>query len=250
MDKFIVTLDVDWAPDFVLDEVASIFRTKGVKSTWFFTHASPVVENLRNEKRLFEIGIHPNFLNGSTQGETPEEIMSYLLRVVPEAISMRTHSLVWSSRVLETILEKTNVRVDASLFTPGASFLRPFQQWFKGKYLVRIPTVWSDDYQWQTPEPCWDMHVLAKIEGLKVICFHPIHIYLNSASGQEYENAKTAMGNLKELRPEDAEQYIHAGQGTRTFLLNVLDYLSNESESYCVRDIYHLWQCQEGQEEL
>src|SRR4028119_935918 len=89
-----ITLDVDWAPDFVIDSVAETLRRARVKCTWFVTHPSPAVDRLRRHPELFELGVHPNFLPGSTQGATAADVLNYCRRLVPDARSMRTHSLV------------------------------------------------------------------------------------------------------------------------------------------------------------
>lgn len=35
----VITLDIDWAPDFVIDAVAEQLVQAGVWATWFVTHA-------------------------------------------------------------------------------------------------------------------------------------------------------------------------------------------------------------------
>ncbi len=71
MSRAAITLDVDWAPDFMIDAAAQALVDREVKATWFVTHASPAVERLREHPDLFELGIHPNFLAGSSHGATP-----------------------------------------------------------------------------------------------------------------------------------------------------------------------------------
>jgi len=97
MNEFVITFDIDWAPDFVIEEVASLLQQKGVRATWFVTHACAAVELLRERSDLFELGIHPNFLEGSSHGKTPMEVLSHLLTVVPEAIGIRSHAVVQSA---------------------------------------------------------------------------------------------------------------------------------------------------------
>lgn len=242
MNRFIICFDVDWAPDFVIDEVASLLRSFSVKSTWFTTHQSLSLEKLGKHKDLVEIGLHPNFLPGSTQGSTPEEIISNLQNMVPGAVSMRTHSLVWSARLLQILLADSNLKADCSIFLPLMPGIWPFEHWLDGRCILRIPTFWSDDYQWQTPKPCWDLEPLVQIEGLKVICFHPIHVYLNSADENAYLNLKNNIDDLTKLNSNKAKRYIQEGKGTKTFFLDLLCYISKQEESFCIRDIYHSWQ--------
>jgi peptidoglycan/xylan/chitin deacetylase (PgdA/CDA1 family) len=68
-NRVCVTLDVDWASDAMIDQTARILLEHEVPATWFITHASAAVDRLRDHPELFELGIHPNFLPGSTHGE-------------------------------------------------------------------------------------------------------------------------------------------------------------------------------------
>jgi hypothetical protein len=70
--RVLLTLDIDWAPDAAIDFVAEILVSRGVKATWFVTHDSPGVRRLRARPDLFELGIHPNFLPGSSHGRSGE----------------------------------------------------------------------------------------------------------------------------------------------------------------------------------
>ena len=63
----LITLDIDWAPDFIIKKVDEILKEKGVKATWFVTHNSAYLNNLAKNKN-YELGIHPNFLPNTTQG--------------------------------------------------------------------------------------------------------------------------------------------------------------------------------------
>ena len=44
--------------------------------------------------------MHPNFLPGSTQGDTARAVLDHCLAIVPEASTMRTHGLFQSSALL------------------------------------------------------------------------------------------------------------------------------------------------------
>ena len=53
MNAPVLTLDVDWAPDWVIDEVSAILVEKRVRATWFVTHGSPAIERLKDYPGLF-----------------------------------------------------------------------------------------------------------------------------------------------------------------------------------------------------
>ena len=125
MNDYVLTIDVDWAPDWAIAEVADILIENNVKATWFITHDSQELKRLFDYTDLFEIGLHPNFDESSTQGKTPEEIMNYLQKIAPHANSVRTHGLVQSSQLLKMMREKFNIIYDVSLLLPDTPNIIP-----------------------------------------------------------------------------------------------------------------------------
>ena len=97
--QFILTFDVDWVPDFIMEPVIKTLKTNKLKSTWFVTHQSDILDELQNDE-LFEFGIHPNFRNGSSHGDTPDQVLASMKRIVPRAQSVRSHGLLQSSDIL------------------------------------------------------------------------------------------------------------------------------------------------------
>ena len=51
-NEIALTLDVDWAPDFMIDFAAEILVEHGVRATWFVTHDSPALTRLRAQPIL------------------------------------------------------------------------------------------------------------------------------------------------------------------------------------------------------
>ena len=42
----LITLDIDWAPDFIIKKVDEMLKERNIKSTWFVTHKSAHLKNL------------------------------------------------------------------------------------------------------------------------------------------------------------------------------------------------------------
>ncbi len=239
-----ITLDVDWAPDFVIDYAAQCLIQKKVKSTWFVTHRSPAVERLRNNPELFELGIHPNFLEGSSHGKTPEEVIRHCTSLVPEATSMRMHSLVQSTPLLGQILSQTDITTDVSLFLPRAPYIRPIEYHWKGRVLLRVPYYWEDDFEMERANPCWELNSLIDdTEGMKVFNFHPIHIYLNSKDMSCYRRLKESIGSLVDVTPADVTRAtsIQKWRGTKTLFLDLVDMMDSRQQMCFMRDAYSAW---------
>ena len=189
-DKIFITFDIDWASDFVLEEVISLIENLKIPSTWFITHSTPLINRLRKNP-LFELGIHPNFnflLEGSPQnGKNAEEVIDQLFEIVPEALSIRSHSMTQST-ILQDIFLKKGITHDANHFIPVQSniTLKPWVLW---NGLIKVPYFWEDDLHCMYKEtiPCVNF---LEWSGIKVFNFHPIHIYLNTDHLQRYENSR------------------------------------------------------------
>jgi hypothetical protein len=206
-----LTLDVDWAPDAAIDATASLLEEVGCKATWFVTHETPALARLRSRPDLFELGIHPNFLPGSSHGDDPEEILRHTLKIVPEARCARAHSAFQSGPVLKR-LRDSQIELDCSIMLPGLPHAKVVG-WEDGRTtLWRVPNFWSDDYEAEMREPNWGVDGRFAVPGVKVLIFHPIHIALNTRVMDDYARHKS--GEL-ELPPAQSADEIGRGGGGR-----------------------------------
>jgi hypothetical protein len=242
-NAYLLTLDVDWAPDSAIEFTADLLKKYHVKATWFATHASEQLRKVSELSGLFELGIHPNFLRGSTHGDTEEAVFRHLLNIIPEAKAMRTHSLYQSTPLLSSAIDY-GIHVDLSLLLPRASHLQPHALFFKAKRLIRLPTFWEDDVEMTNPMGCLDFlkSNVVGIPGLKIFSFHPIHILLNSATLDSYEKLKKD-GYLATKTLRQVEPYTNMSIGTRTFFEQVCEYVAKEQgKSYTVSDLVNDWE--------
>jgi hypothetical protein len=227
---FAFTVDVDWAPDYMIDYMSDAFIQAGVKCTWFVTHSSPAIDRLRNHP-LFELGIHPNFLPGSTHGNTEDAVMKHCLELVPGAKSVRTHALVQNSRLLWNMRRKYNLQTDCSLFLPFTPHLIPHTLCHSAAEipLVRIPFFWEDDVECLRPVRSWnaqmsDIHV----HGLKMFNFHPMYVGLNEDDFSRYERVKAELcrgRTLFDLTAEELIPFTNIGSGVNTFFKGILEHI-------------------------
>lgn len=162
--------------------------------------------------------------------------MAHTLALAPEAESVRTHGLAQSGPILSAIM-KAGISRDVSLFLPGMPHLRPFEFRLGGNSLWRIPYCWSDDYEMEKGTPCWQIAPLLKWEGLKVLNFHPIHLYFNAANPQYYQPLKERVPRLNELTPAIADGFIQSGPGVQDFFNEMIEYLGSSGESKRIKDI-------------
>ena len=219
----LLTLDVDWAPDFVIDYTSTMIKKFKIKATWFITHDSPAIQRLMNEP-LFEVGLHPNFENNSTQGDGIDNILQNLKKIAPNAKSIRTHGLLQSSKILSRF-NQYGIDVDVSLFLTKQPLLQPhYSKYFK---LNRIPYFWEDDVEMEEGADWKNIEKYNQIPGLKIYDFHPIHIFLNSHSFAVYEKIKNT--NYPNIDEVELLSQKNESFGVETFFKSLLESLKNKN---------------------
>jgi hypothetical protein len=236
-DDVAITLDVDWAPDFIIDHAARLLVEHGVKATWFITHASPAVSRLREHPTLFELGIHPNFLPGSTHGDTVAAVLAHCFELVPDARSVRTHALYQSASILRALVNEHRLTTDLSLFLPRMPGIQPVEFRVDGRTLLRVPYLWEDSLEIEHEAPRFELgELLAGGGGLKILNFHPTHVFLNSRTTAAYAQLKLRAPRLSDLTEEVAQGCITEGPGTQTMFRQALEHLAKR-ESWRVHDL-------------
>ncbi len=215
--KIFLTFDLDWANDYVLNDTINLVEEVGVAATWFVTHGTSLLSRLRNNHN-FELGIHPNFnflLEGNERnGRNAKEVVEDILTLIPEAKSIRSHSITQSSRLLDVFIAN-GLTHDVNSFVPAYSgiILSPWRHW---NCLNRIPYFW-EDYVACMHDLKDNMIDLALRPGLIVFDFHPIHIFLNTEHLDRYERTRHLHNN-----PEELIKHRYEGVGTRTRLVELL----------------------------
>lgn len=222
--KRVLSIDIDWAFDAVLEDTIDLIEQAALKACFFVTHDTPLLARLRANP-LFELGLHPNF-DPLLRGEavrSARDIVLDLASVVPEAKVLRSHAMTTSGRWLELYREAGVTHLSNYLMF-GDVNIHPFRQ-LNG--LVEAPVHFADDgllFQRAMSEMSFnlDTELLASGIGLRVYNFHPIHLFLNAESLDRYERARPFFNNPKELI-----KHRYDGYGTRNRLIELLELVKN-----------------------
>jgi peptidoglycan/xylan/chitin deacetylase (PgdA/CDA1 family) len=218
-----LSVDVDWASPDVIADLRSLFDERGLKATFFVTHAGVEVPG-------HERGIHPNFrrngdvmrtLESDANGARLDEAVIYPRLVAafksfaPEAKGVRAHSLYYDSMLLPTYQE-LGFEYDSTYQIPLVRGLRPF---WKEYDILEIPVYFNDHFELKSNAVGFDASNLKLDEaGLKVILLHPNIMFLNATSNEQYLACKSFY--------HDYERLLHArhgGRGVRSLALDLLD---------------------------
>jgi hypothetical protein len=219
---FILTADVDWASDYCIDTLASFTHERGITPTLFITHDSPAITALRAQGRI-ECGIHPNFLPGSSHGETTEAVIDHIMSVVPQPVAMRCHHYAENSEISH-MLAATGVRVDSNVCLFLQPALKPLYHW---SGLIRLPCFWEDDVHWERGF-AWNFDRLRNAffsPGLKLLNVHPFMFALNIPDEVFYARHKDYISMLDAL---SAGRLRFSGQGSASFLTEMIDAVHGE----------------------
>ncbi len=215
--KCFLSFDIDWAHDDVLADTIKIVRDAGVASTWFVTHNTPLLHQIRNLNRA-EMGIHPNFnplLDGTCidSANTAEKVISTVLSLVPDARAIRSHSLTQNERLVDQFRDIGLSHISNFFVPQGCGFVvKPFRIW---NDMVIVPHCWQDNVALKMPLPFPTEAELSS--GFHLFDFHPIHIFLNTEHLDRYERTRHL-----HHKPEELIKHRYVGQGTRTRLLDLL----------------------------
>jgi peptidoglycan/xylan/chitin deacetylase (PgdA/CDA1 family) len=219
-----LTVDVEWATEEVLADLRRLFDERGLRATFFCTHAGVDVG-------IHERGLHPNFRPSgdtvrqlrSTKGEAAllddtalfRHVLTSTLAYAPEAKGVRSHSLHYDSMLLPLYAE-LGLEYDSTYLLPLVSGLGPF---WKEYDVLELPIFFNDHFELKTGATGFDFHSLGLDRpGLKVINMHPNMVFLNAVSDEHYLATKPFyhdVGRLREAR--------HRGRGIRTMVVDLLD---------------------------
>jgi hypothetical protein len=91
-----------------------------------------------------------------------------------------------SSRILLRYVAH-GLEYESNVFLPGHPGLQPVRRF---EELVSIPFYWSDDKHLERGSPFEIEALNLDASGLKVLNFHPIHVYMNTTSPEHYASFK------------------------------------------------------------
>ena len=228
MPKLCITIDIDWAPDFMIKPIADLCVEHNLQATWFITHDSKIIRELQNTP-LFEVGIHPNLSLTSTQGKNEPEIVHSLLDIVPDARAVRSHGNVQSTNLTIRLAKNYGLKVDSSYFLPRVKNVTPHPVNWLDSSIIRAPYTWEDGYEASQSDPIWSLDNPFFDQAHPIVLnFHPVHLHLNTTDYPTYILAK-AQGPIQNWTKETNLELVYEGVGTRTFFESLLTSSSVET---------------------
>jgi hypothetical protein len=231
---FCFTSDFDWASDFCLDDLVGFLAKHEIVPTVFGTHRSEALERHVAEGAA-EVGLHPNFLPGSSHGESEAAVIDHVQALFPRARAFRSHCFVDSTHIARQMVAR-GIAYDSNLCLYLQPELVPLRH-VTG--LVRFPVFWEDDCHWDLTGGDWDIDRYVDrflTPGLKIINVHPFPFAANVTSSEHYLRAKP---HITTLSAADVDAVRHPGAGTRTFVTALIEALADRrAHFHTLKEIY------------
>lgn len=208
--EIVISIDPDWAPRTVVEDTLELLNRYEVRATFFMTN------HLDLDLSSHEIAIHPHFETFDYESHLRARLNEF-----PEAIGTRSHALFDTYR-LQPIYERLGIRYQSNVVVHRQPHLRPYRI---SRSVVELPIFWMDNIHMmmEGESASFDIRDLKLEEpGLKVFCFHPIHVFLNTGSMSTYNSAKEFYSD-----PTMLLKYRNSSNGgVRSLFSDLLDYLS------------------------
>jgi hypothetical protein len=190
---FVLTSDTDWASEFAIEQLLTFAEERAIRPTVFVTHKSAALERAGATGKA-ELGIHPNFLPGSSHGADADAVIAHCRALVPGTDLWRSHAFVDGTHVALK-LHAAGIRTDSNVCLYLQRGLMPLDHWVG---IRRFPVFWEDDVHWHRGGS-WDFTRYQDdffSPGLKVVNLHPFIFALNIPDDATYQSVKRHIPSL------------------------------------------------------
>lgn len=206
--------------------------------TYFVTHQSPLLEKWHRERKI-QLGIHPNFLPGSSHGNTINEVIDTVMKYVPEARCFRSHRCFDVAPVTDALV-KRGLLYDSNLITNLQQGISPIKH---ESGLIRFPCFYEDGihFKWRRS---WDFTGFEKIfsqPGIKIISPHHMITAMNVSTAEGWGNlkAKFSPETWIKMSKEQLLDNAYQEQGPKNFLEDMIEFvLKNKFPIMSMEELY------------
>lgn len=214
---FVLTSDTDWASEFAIENLLGFTAERAIRPTVFVTHRSATLRRAQ-EAGAVDLGIHPNFLPGSSHGSDIDAVIAHSFDLVPGTKLWRSHAFVDGTHVALK-LHAAGIRIDSNLCLYMQRGLEPLEHWVG---IRRFPVFWEDDVHWHRGG-AWSFAPTRDdffSPGLKVVNVHPFIFALNVPDDRFYQSVKS---NIPSLTADSAAALRWRGPGPVEFLTELTE---------------------------
>lgn len=205
-----ISIDTEWSPSKVIRDVVNILEDYNVSATFFSTHDDGLA--LDNHERA----LHPNFLD---EERSDEEILDEVVKMYPEAVGVRSHGL-YTYTNLRNLYSDRGIEYESNYLMYREPNIRPFTM-YPG--IVQFPIYFMDDMWLRQGGNRITAQELVEVPGFKIFTFHPMQIYTNCNSIEDYEELKEYYDE-----PDKLGERRRSGYGVRDLFKDLLEIINKK----------------------
>jgi hypothetical protein len=223
---FALTSDTDWASEFAIERLLAFAGEREIRPTVFVTHKSAALQTA-NSAGTVDLGIHPNFLPGSSHGADVDAVIAHSFDLVPNTRLWRSHAFVDGTHVALK-LHGAGIRIDSNVCLYLQRGLTPLEHWVG---IRRFPVFWEDDVHWHRGG-AWSLAPYRDdffSPGLKVVNVHPFIFALNVPDDRFYQSVKT---HIPKLDADSAAKLRWRGPGPADFLAELTEAVASSGRRW------------------
>lgn len=205
----VFTGDQDWAPSWAVKETFEVFQEAGVPFHLFATNEDSFLDAFGQAPGL-TLGVHPNFLPGSTHGTDADSVVDHCLAMFPEARTARPHAFGESTYAMRALVKRSIHTVSA----PCQHLQPSIGPLVHHTGLVQLPVFLEDDVMLDLHRGVPQLEVILPSllqPGLKVFNFHPSLVASKVSAIDAWHEVK-ARGDLQ------TREVRFSGRGNRVLL--------------------------------
>jgi hypothetical protein len=213
MPVFCFTIDMDWAPQAVIDDTLALLAAYDVPATLFLTNPLPTLDVGHHE-----LALHPNF----EQSSDPQRVLAELKAgAAPNAIGVRAHALHYNYRLLAPY-DRLGLRYDSNVVMYNRPGIEPYRL---TPAIWELPVFFMDYIHLVMQHGRAGAFAPESLDlaapGMKVFDLHPHHVFLNTEDLARYDRAKASYHDPDGLRRHANPE--SSGTGIRVLLRRVLE---------------------------
>lgn len=240
LNGFCFTMDVDWASDIVIEYAVQYFKERHIPITMFFTHRSPYIDNLVRGN-IVHYGVHPNFIQPSSQGKDKKEVIEYCMSNFPHAEVFRAHRW-YADNDIYTELFQRGILYESNLCTM-LDVVSPF---LHRSGMLAFPVFLEDGaYLYHDMDLIFSSSVKYFVQyGIKVINIHPMHLAINTPFFQYMRDIKDMLSREEwnDFTGESIDRYQNREKrGIADFISECVNFIESRGEKvYTLAELYKL----------
>lgn len=236
-DYICFTTDIDWAPECAIAELFDFFERKNIDLTVFATHDS---QEVNRRVKAENIGIHPNFIQPSSQGTNIKEVLDYCQSIVPNADFFRCHKWYASNDIYDELMRR-GFAYESNLCT-NMDILSPFVH-RSGMY--SFPVFFEDGAYIQHGLELQYSLIVDRFRqnGLKVVNIHPMHFALNTPYFKYTRDIKDRLSREQwnKMTLNELEELSYKNYGIRSMIKDIVsDAIDRGANIVTLRQAYGL----------